>query len=374
MQPAPKIRYPALEPLRGAAALMVITVHCIVAWLPQMSVAAKPALLIPISGRAPVILFFVLSGFVLSAALQEKSLRQIPSFYIRRVFRIIPAAWAALLAALVVHALVRAAAPDIPFAPWLANGLGAPRAAWRGSFLFTNNAVNPIYWTLQVELAGSLIMPLLVRAPWLTLPLMLLPALPFQPVPLWAMTNALLYTFGFGVLAHRLTAIRGIKFSGLLGGIGPAILMLSHAFVGAGTEISEALGSTALLRDNLGDANNISIYLQHLLETIGAFLVVGCAASNHINIVNQQFAKFMGRVSYSIYLIHLPVLIIAAATLYKLGLTPGIMLMSLLLTVPALSIMLAAVLHKYVEAPGQELGKFFARAPALIWPPAVQSE
>ncbi|WP_430640296.1 acyltransferase family protein [Bradyrhizobium daqingense] len=98
---------------------MVILVHCVVTWTPEFSVGFQNLLLVPMSGRAPVILFFVLSGFVLASSFDGYSLRAVTGYYVRRLFRIVPLAWVGLLIALLVAALTRQWVPDLPLSDWL---------------------------------------------------------------------------------------------------------------------------------------------------------------------------------------------------------------------------------------------------------------
>lgn len=70
------MRYPALDALRGVASFMVLTHHCVLAGLIPISpgwglvLSRYTPLHLLVNGRAPVILFFVLSGFVLSLSLE----------------------------------------------------------------------------------------------------------------------------------------------------------------------------------------------------------------------------------------------------------------------------------------------------------------
>ena len=112
-------RFEELQVLRGYAASMVVIVHCIAAWQPlaerdEFSRTAADVLLIPISGRAPVILFFVLSGFVLTHSLlnSQGGRWSIVAFYVRRLFRIMPAAIAGLVLMILAAEFARRTVPS----------------------------------------------------------------------------------------------------------------------------------------------------------------------------------------------------------------------------------------------------------------------
>lgn len=169
-------RFAELQVLRGYAASMVVIVHCIAAWRPlvendPLGRDAYDILLIPISGRAPVILFFVLSGFVLThSILGTHSKRQdVITFYVRRLFRIMPMAIMGLLLMILAAEFGRRGVLNWKALP-LSNFVDVSDRAriedLPGALLLWDNSVNPAYWTLHVELAGSLVMPLLV---WLAL-------------------------------------------------------------------------------------------------------------------------------------------------------------------------------------------------------------
>jgi peptidoglycan/LPS O-acetylase OafA/YrhL len=82
-----------LQSLRGIAAFVVAASHLSMVYtLPR---AARLSLDCVLNAHAAVILFFVLSGFVLTASLvrNELSFPSIVAFYVRRVFRLYPALW-----------------------------------------------------------------------------------------------------------------------------------------------------------------------------------------------------------------------------------------------------------------------------------------
>jgi peptidoglycan/LPS O-acetylase OafA/YrhL len=89
-----------LESIRGLAALSVVVVHCIVAFaLVDQNAGAVRLILDIANGRNAVVLFFVLSGFVLSESLahSSKSSRPILVFVSKRLFRMLPLAYVGLI-------------------------------------------------------------------------------------------------------------------------------------------------------------------------------------------------------------------------------------------------------------------------------------
>src|SRR5690349_9211043 len=87
------MRYRALDAMRGLAAISVVIHHCILS-LPQPAQDRIEALLkfTPLrpfsTGRPFVLLFFVLSGFVLTVAIRSDSRFSYSAFVLKRVCRI----------------------------------------------------------------------------------------------------------------------------------------------------------------------------------------------------------------------------------------------------------------------------------------------
>ena len=97
-------RLPSLDALRGMASLVVVVSHCYLL-IPEARRATLDAswasyLLLPLyNGSAAVVVFFVLSGFVLSLPSWRGSVPSYPRFVVRRFCRIyLPFAASILLA------------------------------------------------------------------------------------------------------------------------------------------------------------------------------------------------------------------------------------------------------------------------------------
>lgn len=148
MNPAmPRQRYAHLDALRAVAALAVMVEHLFGDLLRQAPVATGPMSTLARSvvenlslGRFGVVLFFLISGFVVPFSITgERPLRH---FAISRLFRLYPAFWLALA----VLAAMGWLSGDVPgTATVLANLTMAPP-------LFGQPWLSPIHWTLFVEL------------------------------------------------------------------------------------------------------------------------------------------------------------------------------------------------------------------------------
>jgi peptidoglycan/LPS O-acetylase OafA/YrhL len=157
--------YPQLDALRGIAALMVVINHFILVgplwWIPR-----SPLRLLAL-GHEAVVLFFILSGFVLTLQLVSDRRISYRDYVIRRICRIYLPYLAVLFAAFSIINLIY-----IEPVKWAGSWFND---IWTGSFsgremldhlLFIGeykaNRVLPVIWSLIYEMRISLMMPLVV--------------------------------------------------------------------------------------------------------------------------------------------------------------------------------------------------------------------
>jgi peptidoglycan/LPS O-acetylase OafA/YrhL len=103
----------------------------------------------------------------------------------------------------------------------------------------------------------------------------------------------------------------------------------------------------------------------NLLEMIVAALIIGTlvGADDRVCLLQSRFPRFLGDISYSIYLLHFLVLctVIKVFTWLQwvFGVSVNIYVLTILLTcvTSAVAILLAWLTYIYVEEPGIELGK-----------------
>jgi peptidoglycan/LPS O-acetylase OafA/YrhL len=316
---------PQVESLRGFAALCVAYAHCglALAFSPDPSVTAWDKsvdglldVLGPVlNARTAVMIFFVISGLVLSMALDERrSARPIASwagFLWRRALRIYPAhivsillfvpfAW--LLFRHPVADPARLASVWVGQVPWV-NG-----AAWyriEPDHLFEtavlwDNFYNPVTWTLKVEMIGALFVPLfafLSRRRLLAIDLALLALLAVAALLVDTKARPDLFplylpAFYLGCMARTLGRKLGASLRGS-GWMRAAALILSYALL---------VGPSALFH-----ASEASAWLT-LWESAAAFLFVSLIAwspaPKRRAILLHPAARWAGRLSYSFYLWH----------------------------------------------------------------------
>jgi len=350
---------PDIEGLRAVAVLLVVLGH---AGVPLVA-----------GGYVGVDVFFVISGFLItSLLLREKAATgriAIGAFYARRALRLLPAACVVLVATVIGFRLWL---PPVRTAEFTKDALASIgyvaniRFAWTGTdYLNAGNSPSPFqhFWSLAVEEQFYLVWPLLIvgtaalfrqhrRA--LALVLTVLIAVSFtlsvtetQRSAPWAYFGAhtRAWELGVGALlavaATTMTRIPvrlaiGLGWLGLVA-IGTAALTFDDATAYPGWSAAlPVLGAASVIAAGIGGRplpGLLSVFRRGLaLRGAGALLELGPMLS-------------MGRLSYSWYLWHWPVLMIAPAAL---GIA-GTVWANVVLVAGALA--LAALTHRLVEDP-----------------------
>lgn len=346
---------PALDGLRGLAALVVVFRHAFNAMaVPsdvRMALAQSP-LAVLLNGQGAVQLFFVLSGFVLAGSLARSAERAPwPQFLVRRVFRIHPPYGVAVLLALLSCVLATGAHGPTPHPPAPAPPDGASLAAYL-AFPGKAGGLLPVGWTLTVELLMSFALPLVVLAAGFA-----------RGAPLVLACVALLFTvdhdlaryaidFALGVVAYRERAVIaawmariGARARGLLVGVGlvlwcaPLLFWprMLHGYLIAGW-----------------------FHYEIAVMAAGAVLLVVCAIE--VPALRRALSTpawlFLGRTSYASYLIHWTILTLLAPRLVdgtwrgNAALFVGVVVATTLLSIP---------FHRFVELPSIALGNRICR-------------
>jgi peptidoglycan/LPS O-acetylase OafA/YrhL len=305
-----------LDGLRGVAALVVLICHVLLVlapdllaingktgWAVYLTAVGKSPLALFWNGNSAVCVFFVLSGYVMTDFAQRTAL-SFPAQAIRRYLRLaipilITSSFAWLL--LRMGLLRNAVEPDV-VGSWMAGWYSfAPSfsamtyEALAGTFLTGSNAYNLNLWTMHPELAGSLYVLLFCAVArnrgertLLNGILMVVHVTDYLPL------------FAVGALFHdyeaELSRI-GSRFA--------IVLFIAGAYACSmptfGTEIP--LPWHALLPRILID----DVRYWH---AIGASLIV--LGVLHSASLQEMFAsrvgRFLGRISFTLYLIHIPLL------------------------------------------------------------------
>jgi peptidoglycan/LPS O-acetylase OafA/YrhL len=355
--------FPAIDGLRAIAVMAVILFHLRPGWLR--------------GGLAGVDVFFVISGFVVTASL----LRRPPEspgalamgFFARRVVRIVPALIAMLLAtafaALLLIPLVRYSTVISQTAIAAASGTANMYLAVSGHGYFVANAdQNPLLhtWTLGVEEQFYLLFPLLfllvrrdaARSGGVAVPtIAAASALSLLACILLAhrLANAAFYLMptrfwelGVGVLLC-LTMARWKTWGALL----PARL----ATVGA---IACGVVLLVSFRRLSGADFPLPGTLPIVASTVG---LIGLSLIHPHGVVAQALscppARLVGRLSYSLYLWHWPVFALFGWTIGLEGAVPAAAAL-------LLALVLAALSYRLVEQPFRRSARVLRTSPGRI--------
>jgi peptidoglycan/LPS O-acetylase OafA/YrhL len=152
-------RNQSLDLLRGMAILLVLLGHC--AWYTTSMVASLGSFASN-HGEMGVQLFFIVSGYTMMLTYGDSvDLAAARSFYIRRVFRIVPLFWLAI----VFYLLVTKGEGLIKF--WAPGGISARDILLTVFFLHWSsltafNSVVPGGWSIAVEMQFYLLFPLII--------------------------------------------------------------------------------------------------------------------------------------------------------------------------------------------------------------------
>ena len=392
----------AVEALRGFAVLLVILFHYVVirpahaadpfvAWV----LATRPVEVVLFNGNLGVELFFLISGFllVLPWALHEAQGRAAPSardFYVRRVRRIVPAYYVQLVLLFVLFA------PLLTSVPFLRENaaLVAYNAAAHAAFLHYTTplssaslGINGALWTLTLEAQFYLLLPLLaplvvrrpvtwcvllvaVGAAWRWLAQHDLRALVDGLLALgapWQVAESAVRH----LLATQLPAFLGHFGAGM--GLGVAWLKLRGRVSGAREQalwLAALASALALLYALYGFAGvdqvgrEAATLLTLAAIAVAFFAVVeGSALAARVVTVRPLLAA--GRLSYSAYLYHVPLLLLACRYLPLPGswlALPGYL---------ALLFAAAWVSHRFVEQPFMRARQRRAAPAAPLAPPII---
>lgn len=353
-------RYVSLDALRGIASFGVLTHHHLLASsnvFPWWHLDSTP-LRVLLQGRAFVILFFVLSGFVLTFGFLGPRPAKYWPYAARRLCRIyLPFAGIVVIAALAMAAIAPAPLADAP--PWVNSlwdrPIGLPVVF--ENLLMTGSVydsdIDVVAWSLIYELRISLAMPLLVMlvrtntrcAIGLSLVLSLVCArFGAEHCPTFAETaaDAVLATVYF-VTAFAIGIALAVHLDSVRTAVGraprwlPVVLAPAAFLLLQWEDLAE-----------LGDA----------LAALGAAILIAlCVGSPAVaQALRVRPLAWLGRVSYSLYLLHLPVLLIF------LHLGSGRAPLGLVLAMSAAtSLLLAELSYRYLERPSIELGRQIAR-------------
>jgi peptidoglycan/LPS O-acetylase OafA/YrhL len=372
----PESRIAYLDSIRGIAALLVVAYHC---WIAaeareRLGLTGAPhsaaALLWQVlakffeAGRASVMLFFVLSGYVLARSLAKHRVSY-GGYAIKRILRIYPAFLVVLAASYLLHRTLGTPphSPSILMDRLTNPDLGALEFLKALAMWGTERSVDLdlVTWSLVHEMRISLIFPLILWA---------VRANARASLALFAAmsvscTLALYFTEGrvaFGFVETSVAQSLLVTGYFVVFFAGGAYLSEARDFVspriaavGTPSKMAAALFMAAvfLVGDHGAKALGTSLIdYAHGGAAVGVIaLTMGTPEIRRI--LNHRALVWLGRISYSLYLVHLPILYVVTA----LGLSaPWVTTV----TVIAASLAAAELGARWIELPAMRLGKQLA--------------
>ncbi|MFL5339397.1 MAG: acyltransferase family protein [Gemmataceae bacterium] len=362
-------RVEQLDSLRGLAALSVVVSHHLLVFPavfeafkstppgPGEALLLLPPVYIFWAGHSAVVLFFVLSGYVLSLPVFDGRQPTYSQYVAKRVCRIYLPYLVAVMAALVgASTLSRGEIPEL--SSWFRSSWTVPvepkHLADHALFLpdFDTERFNNVIWSLVHEMRLSLVFPplalLVARQRWqsclavagcLSLVGCLGPQLDvrFHWLTNYGLTVHYAAMFIVGAILAKHRRWIATKLAGM-----PPAAHLGLVGIGALLYVSECWHPAARMGS--------WIHQVEYLTAVGAAVLVGCAASAAW--LRAAPLRWLGRVSYSLYLWHLPVLLAAVHLGY--GRIP---LWAILILSIVAGIVVAGVMYRLVEAPAAGLAK-----------------
>lgn len=353
---APRQFYPELESLRGLAALSVAGFHITQArtvidgqsiMLSEMPSVAMAVLKTLLQGIPCVLLFFVLSGFVLTGSLlrgpAQPGRAMAWPFVIARIFRIYPAWIFTVLVFIGVYWLTGRTLDVVPT---------FTETAWNIPLLSVS--IDGVGWSLQTELLAVPV--LLVTWRWIaagkTLRVLVIAcglAILINPMKYVVRIDdsvpraMYLYCFVFGALTYVVLPRINSRHANAAFVLGGLLFFVGTTVFAKHTNIRDAWTTIASCLMIAGGALGLRGWLVVLRD--------------------NAFVRFLGRVSYSFYLLHPLSLMIfwhvpqTIAAALQAGYPPWLVVLTMWLISVAITLPIAALSYRFVEKPFIRIGK-----------------
>jgi peptidoglycan/LPS O-acetylase OafA/YrhL len=349
-QPAATGRVTQLDAIRGIAAVTVVCHHwwAICQSHPPLWIF-RPLVL----GREAVILFFVLSGYVLSLPIWNGRQLPYPQYLIRRIFRIyVPFVFALALSALGCWIFYGTHLPLTSFyqKTWqtpLTTGLFA-----RELLMPINSVLNGAIWSLRYEMEVSIIFPLLCivllragRYFWLILCILL-------RIADWALEHGHLGGPNIAVINLARFFYFSIFFI-----IGATLARERTTLARFVSGISRPVLWTLFLLAIGLYCNTMFVYssvpTSDLLTMLATAAIIILVQDSHLNLgLNSPIPQYLGRVSYSMYLIHYTMLFAVFDLAY-----PAVSIVGLAVLCGIATLIVSHIFCIFIEEPAHAAGK-----------------
>ncbi|MCC8423798.1 acyltransferase [Mucilaginibacter sp. UR6-11] len=362
----PRVR--ALDSLRGIAALTVVFNHTLEGLSFDHFLHFTPLYIIK-AGHEAVLFFFLLSGYVLTYQYRFNPEYTYRRFLVHRFFRIYVPYIVSILLSLCLFMLCT---PKQGGGQWVSNLWSQPPTikvlikhvalVWT----FNTNALNPVIWSLVHEMRVAIIFPALlyvvnlkpVNTAWVTVSILIISVISIM----FNLTYVVGYNDSLGYTAYYFCAF---VVGGLISRYQSELVSWNNSLT---TFKRTALLVVAWLcfsyssiwwfiLDNPGWPrliyHTIVSFGGDLLTLAGSvYFMIAAISLKGNNFLTSKIPLFLGKISYSLYLVHVPVLGFIYFTLVDKIPTPVVIGMGVLG-----SLLTAIIFNKYIEQPAMRIAK-----------------
>jgi peptidoglycan/LPS O-acetylase OafA/YrhL len=318
-------RIPQLDGIRGTAISLVVIWHFIVVPITQEPHEGAIARFIAHAGLltwSGVDLFFVLSGFLIGGILidAKESSNYFRTFYVRRVFRILPIYMVVVIAYLLLWNVATG------HRPLLQESLGRPMPwyvylTFTQNFWLAHNVWDCVYltvsWSLAVEEQFYLLLPSIIRI----LPKQSLLSVASALALSSAITRCLLYLYygpSWGTAAYTLIFSRadalmiGVICAALLRDRRRKELLIRNLWAIKASFVVFGLGVTLFTYEGwgMGTREMCTLGLTCLALFYGSALMIAMVSpqSSLSHAFRARWLMWLGTIAYGLYLLHVIVL------------------------------------------------------------------
>ncbi|MHB0938038.1 MAG: acyltransferase family protein [Armatimonadota bacterium] len=365
-------RLPGLDALRGMAALSVVFCHCLhmvqfssysPSYASSIHFLHLPFSRVLINASDAVLLFFLHSGYVLALPYIANTQSSYFAFSIKRIFRIYPAHVVVMSVMMLV--IVLTVPQSIPAMGEWFNRKCTVVPGWddffmQNSLIFLDastepKAFNGVIWSLVHEMRISLLFPVLTF-------------IVLRRHVIAQLCLLLIYPLLYALLAHIPLLQQHLLVNDLVRSFGYIHLFLVGIFLAEHRErIAEFWTAlrvpwriTIMGLALFGYTTHMLFIQENAFFPADPILLVSLvllviSAANGERIFMTRPAQWLGKVSYSLYLVHIPLLVLWTRLFYQRIPFWGIWIITI-----ATSLLLSAVLYATVERPLQQLGRRIA--------------
>lgn len=362
---------PWVDALRGLAIFAVLICHA------GQNVENLPSFLgnLTYQGAMGVQLFYMISAFTLFLSLANRKKTEkkpLINFFIRRFFRIAPLFYCAIA----FYVLTTGIGPSY----WVEDGKSITIPNLITHLTFTNgwnpywiNSLVPVGWSIAIEMPFYLIVPYLFKkittinhAIWLTLVALLISKLinyTLSQNPLISDRRIWDLFLVYWLPSHLPFFALGIVLYFLLA---DTLKKKNISPVSLKSQLKKTITPLLLVSLFLAVFSYISKTQLGMLGFLYGIALLGLAvllSQYSVSLLVNKFWCYLGKISYSAYLIHLIVLYIVknflqrALTLLNLNLSPTLNLIVLLGFLLVGTMAISALTYKFIELPGLQLGR-----------------